>query len=133
LLSALMPMPAARRRDSIRLHVGNYGMQTLSVDTALAEIRRIGYDGAELCLMAGWPSEPAQLDAAARRRIRASGFPIPTMIENFNTLVPESDHARTLNRIRAAATLAHDIAPKRPPILQTVLGGRPAEWEQVKD
>ena len=82
--------------------------------------------------MAGWPSEPAKLDAAARRRIRQQGLPIPSMIENLNLLVSDADHASTLNRIRIAAALAHDVSPKKPPRLQSVLGGKPAEWEQVK-
>lgn len=127
-------MGAGRGAASVRLHAGNYGMQALSVDAALRLIREIGYDGAELCLMAGWPSEPAKLDAAARRRIRSDGLPIPTLIENFSTLGSDADHAATLDRIRVAAALAHDIAPKnRPPILQSVLGGKPGEWEQVKE
>ena len=124
---------AAAGRSAVRLHLGTYGMQALPVDRALNLIRETGYDGAELCLMAGWPSEPAKLDAAARRRIRTSGLPIPTLIENFNTLVADAEHERTLDRIRVAAALAHDIAPKSPSILQSVLGGKPAEWEQVKE
>lgn len=112
--------------------MGTYGMQGIAVDRALGSIREMGYDGAELCLMAGWLSEPGKLDAAARRRIRGLGLPIPSMIENFNLLVSEADHERTLDRIRLAATLGHDVAPKAPPLLQTVLGGRPGEWEQVK-
>ncbi len=117
----------------VRLYIGNYGMQTLSVDEALENIRKIGYDGAELCLMSGWPSEPAKLDASARRRIREQKLPIPSMIENFNLLVSDEAHRTTLDRIRIAATLAHDVSPKAPPLLQTVLGGKPTEWEQVKD
>ena len=122
----------AASESGVRLAVGTYGMQGIAVDRALGSIREMGYDGAELCLMAGWPSEPGKLDAAARRRIRGLGLPIPSMIENFNLLVSEPDHERTLDRIRLAATLGHDVAPKAPPLLQTVLGGRPGEWEQVK-
>lgn len=129
---AFLVMAAAGGR-ALRLSVGTYGMQDMAVDRALASIREIGYDGAELCLMAGWPSEPAKLDAAARRRIREQRLPIPSMIENLNLLVSDADHARTLDRIRAAAALAHDVSPKQPPLLQSVLGGRPGEWEQVKD
>lgn len=117
----------------VRLSIGNYGMQGLSVDRALAAIAEIGYDGAELCLMAGWPSEPSLLDPAARRRIRQQRLPIATMIENFNLLVSEAEHARTLDRIRRAAELAQEVSPKSPAILQSVLGGKPSEWEQVKD
>ena len=80
--------------------------QAVTVERALGSIREIGYDGAELCLMAGWPSEPAQLDAAGRRRIRGLGLPIPSMITNLNLLVSEAEHARTLDRIRVAAMLA---------------------------
>lgn len=128
----LLALAAAPRAAGVRLSIGTYGMQAFEVDRALAEIRTIGYDGAELCLMPGWPSEPAKLDAAARRRIRGQALPIPTLLENLNLLASDADHARTLDRIRAAAALAHDLAPKNPPLLQTVLGGSGREWEQVK-
>ncbi len=128
-LLAASTVRAAQPR--IQLSIGTYGMQSLPVDNALALIKETGYDGAELCLMPGWPSEPAKLDAAARRRIRQQPLPIATLIENFNLLVSDEAHRATLDRIRAAAALAHDIAPKSPPILQTVLGGKPEEWQQV--
>src|SRR4051812_21151881 len=96
---------------TVKMHASTYAMQTLDVDTAVEHLRTIGYDGAELCLMRGWPSEPAKFDATARRRIRATGFPIPTLIENFSTLVDDAAHAKTLDRIRDAAALAYDIAP----------------------
>ena len=116
----------------IQLAIGTYGMQSLDVDKALEQIHQIGYDGAELCLMEGWPSEPYKLNIPARRRIREQPLPIPSLIENFNLLVSDSDYARTLDRIRIAAALALDISSKNPPLLQTVLGGKPDEWEQVK-
>jgi sugar phosphate isomerase/epimerase len=124
---------AASTRGSIRLEIGNYGMQKLEVDRALALIREIGYDGAELCLMRDWPSEPKRLDAAARRRIRESNFPIPSMIENFNTMAPDAELQQVPGKIRAAAELAHDIAAKNPPLLQTVLGGKAGDWEKIRE
>lgn len=127
--SLLLAAFAPARASAIRLHIGNYGLQALPVDAALDAIRRIGYDGAELCLMPGWPSEPSRLDAAARRRIGELRFPIPTLIEGFNLL---ADDARTPDRIRSAATLAHDLNPKNPPLLQTVLGGRPEDWPAAR-
>ena len=54
------------------------------------------------------------------------------MLENFNLLKSDADHTQTLDRIRTAATLAHDLSPKQPPVLQSVLGGKPGEWEQEK-
>jgi sugar phosphate isomerase/epimerase len=124
---------AAARRSAVKLSFSTYATQTWEVDRALAMMREVGYDGAELCLMPGWPSEASKLDAAARRRIREQPLPVPTLIEAFSTLVADAEHAQLLDRIRAAAALAHDVAPKQPPLLQTVLGGKPGEWEQVKD
>jgi sugar phosphate isomerase/epimerase len=83
--------------------------------------------------MKDWPSEPKRLDAAARRRIREDGFPIPTLIENFNTMAPDAELQTISDRIRAAAQLAHDIAPKNPPMLQTVLGGKAGDWEKIRE
>ncbi len=120
-------------RPAIRLAIGNYGMQALEVDRALALIREIGYDGAELCCLPDWPSEPKRLDAAARRRIRGSGLPIPTLLEAFNAFAPADALRAVPDRIRTAAELAHELAPSNPPLLQTVLGGRPGEWERAKD
>jgi sugar phosphate isomerase/epimerase len=124
---------ALAKASDIRLEIGNYGMQSMPVDRALGAIREIGYDGAELCCMPEWPSEPKKLDAVARRRIRDSGLPIPTLIEAFNLLAAEATLAAVPDRIRAAAGLAHDIAPESPPLLQTVLGGKPGEFEKVRD
>ena len=65
--------------------------------------------------------------------MRLQRLPIPTLLENLNLLASDADHAKTLDRIRAAAALAHDVAPKNPPLLQTVLGGTGRQWEQVKE
>ena len=124
---------AAGKPSAIRLEIGNYGMQSLSVAEAITQIRRIGYDGAELCLMPGWPSEPKALSSADRRRIRETGFPIPTMIESFNLMATDDAQRLTLDRIRAAAALAHDLNPADPPILQTVLGGKAGDWPKIRD
>ncbi|MBL8176033.1 MAG: sugar phosphate isomerase/epimerase [Bryobacterales bacterium] len=125
-LLALLAAPPPTPR--IRLSIGTYGMQELETDRALALIQNTGYDGAELCLMPGWPTEPSKLDAAARRRIRSTRFPIPSLLENFSLFADDAAHHATLDRIRRAAALAHDIAPDSPPILQTVLGGKPEQW-----
>jgi sugar phosphate isomerase/epimerase len=83
--------------------------------------------------MPGWPSEPKALSATARRHIRETRFPIPTMIESFNLMADESAHRASLDRIRAAAALAHDLNAAEPPILQTVMGGRAGDWPKIRD
>lgn len=41
---AIVPLLARKGRE-VKRYVGNYGMQTLEMDRALASIREIGYDG----------------------------------------------------------------------------------------
>lgn len=125
--------PTEPGQGTIKLEIGNYGMQSLPVERALSLIREIGYDGAELCLMKDWPSEPRLLDSEARRRIREFGLPIPSLIENFNTMAPDSDLKQIPDRIRAAAELAHDLSSTAPPLLQTVLGGKAGDWERIRE
>src|SRR5262249_5064630 len=42
-------------------------------------------------------------------------------------------HKSTLARLAAAADLGPALSPKAPPVLETILGGKPTQWEQVKD
>jgi hypothetical protein len=44
--------------QTIGLAFGTYGMKTLTTETALRAIARIGYDGVEPALMPGWPTDP---------------------------------------------------------------------------
>src|SRR6185369_16535755 len=55
------------------------------------------------------------------------------LMENFSLLADDAKQAQQLERIQSAAQLAHELAPDAPPPLETVLGGKPAEWDQVKD
>ena len=124
---------AAFAKSPIRLHTGNYGLQSIAVDEALATVRRIGYDGFGLCAILGWPSEPKMLAESDRRRIRESGFPIPTILDSYNLLASDAAHRSALDRLRAAAELAHDVAPGNPPLVQTVLGGATSDWPAQRD
>jgi sugar phosphate isomerase/epimerase len=54
-------------------------------------------------------------------------------MENFSLLADDAKQAQILERIHAAGQLAHDLAPDALPPLETVLGGKPAEWDEVKE
>jgi sugar phosphate isomerase/epimerase len=114
-----------------------YGMKSLPLDEALRVCAEIGYDNVELCLLEGYPSEPKLLGPEDRTRLRESlvsrKLRVSGLMENFSLLADDARHAQQLERIKVAAQLAHDLAPDSPPPLETVLGGKPAEWEMVKD
>ena len=134
--SLLLGMAAARwqtpKTPTLRLYYSNYAAPALSVSSALALIRGCGYDGMELCCAKGWPSDPALLSAPARRYIRDSGFPVHSLMQNFNLMAAAEAQGATLEQIKITAALAHDVSPAGPPLLQTVLGGKPGDWPAAR-
>lgn len=52
------------------LAYSTWGMQKTPLDLAVAHCARLGFDGLELTVIPRWPTDAANLDAAARRHIR---------------------------------------------------------------
>ena len=52
------------------LAYSTWGMQKTPVDIAVAHCAKLGFDGLELTVIPRWPTDAANLDAAARRHIR---------------------------------------------------------------
>lgn len=113
-----------------------YGMKMLKTADALHACKEIGYDCVELALMPGWPTEPKLLSSDDRRDLKKLladlNLALPALMENLNLLAEETDHKTNLDKLKAAAELAHALSPDRPPLMETVLGGRPAQWDEVK-
>lgn len=124
-------------RASFGLGFSLYGMKSLPLEEALKACAEIGYGNVELCLLEGYPTEPKLLAPADRQRLRETihsrKLRVSGLMENFTLLADDAKHAQQLERIKAAAQLAHDLSPDSPPPIETVLGGKPAEWEQVKE
>ncbi len=113
-----------------------YGMKTLPLDEALKVCSQIGYKHVELALNPGWPTEPKVLSAEARRALRRQldslGLGVSALMLNMSLAVDDAAHAKNLAAFQEAAQLAHDLYPERPPLIETVLGGKPPEWEKLK-
>jgi sugar phosphate isomerase/epimerase len=127
-----------------------YGMKTLAPTEALGACAEIGYDAVELALMPGWPTEPGRVGAAGRgelrKRMEGLGLELAGLMENVHAVCDDAAHRANLERLKAAAEFGHAVMPsplnKGEPgsvamagdvILETVLGGRPAQWEDVKE
>jgi len=112
-------------------------MKSLSLADALNTCAETGYENVELSLGAGYPTEPKLFSAADRKNLRATltdlRLTVSALMDNMSLAVDDAAHAKNLDRIRVAAQLAHDVAPDNPPILESVLGGKPAEWENIKN
>ena len=117
-----------------RLAIGNYGMKTLPLEEAIRQVAALGFGAFECCAIPEWDSAAARMPADRRRATAAlladSGLRLAAVMEN---LPPEADDARhraALVRLGDAVELARDLAPGRPPLVQTVLGG--GAWDAVK-
>ena len=115
---------------------GTYGMKTIPTLDALRTLARIGYDGVELCLIGGWPADPAQLTAADRkalcRVLEEERLALPALLESLPLVGTPQKRAYNLERLKLAAELAHELSPAAPPCLDTILGLKSSDWEAVK-
>ena len=134
---ASMLFPARAAEAGISLGFSLYGMKTLPLDAALRACAEIGYRNVELALNAGFPTEPKLLDAAARKNLRHQlgdlRLTCSALMCNMSLAADDRAHAQNLENLKAAAQLARDLAPDHPPVIETVLGGKPPDWENVKE
>jgi inosose dehydratase len=101
---------------------------------ALELIARIGYDGVELCIMPDWPTDSATLTKDSQRLIRDTLRDrnlTPFAFIDGLTMSPDPQRkVRNLERVKLAASLAETL--NATPVLDTVLGYKPRDWEAVK-
>ncbi len=114
-----------------------YGMKAIPLADALKTCRAIGYDGVEFALMPGYLAEPKLLAANDRKdlctRLTDLGLAVHGLMENLAEPATDAVHKTNLDRLKAAAELGHALSPDAPPPIETILGGKPAEWDQVKE
>ena len=119
----------------MKLGYGTYGMPDLPVLDVLAVVKRIGYDGVELCCLPGTPAEPGNLGRELRGRIRDGlvelELELPALMLSLNAVA--ADQEQELAKLRDACALALDLAFGSAPVLVSTTGGRAAQWEAERD
>lgn len=110
-----------------------YGMRSLPLSQALKACAVIGYTAVELACLPDWPADPKKLTADDRRQLRRQlidlNLQVPALMENLPLTNAKENYA---DRLKRAAELAHQLSPERPPLLETVLGGSPNQWERLR-
>ncbi len=134
-LALAAPLMLRSAAPQIGFCLGTYGMRDLPIETALRLIASAGYDGVELALMPEWQCDPAKMSKADRGRLRAllrdTRLALPAM--NDVLFITTDSRGRNLERLRFAADLAHYLVPKSPPVIETTLGGKTADWPGSRD
>ena len=129
---------AAAGQPQPRLPLGFslYGAKSLKLAEAIRLCGKIGYDGVELAVMPGWPAEPKELGETDRADIRKlladQGLDLHGIMENLAEPAADAVHKLNLERLKAAAELGHAVQPGGRVVIETILGGKPAEWENAK-
>lgn len=141
--SASSPLPTARsaprEKTPIAIGFSTYGLPGMPAADAVETLAGIGYEAVELAALPGQAADPARLDDAARLRLRK------TLIDRAITLagvmVETSPLARGaaaengMKLLESAAGLARSLTPTGAPLppLETVLGGKPEQWDSLKN
>ena len=126
----------ADNAHAIGFGFGTYGMKSLPTRKAIRVCSDIGYDGVELALMKGWPTEPTLLSKQNRKEIRDQladlQLAVPSLLENLPCLRSDKQHQANTELLKRATELAHDISTDQVPVVQSIAGGKPSQWEQSK-
>lgn len=124
------------KKAKIGLGFSLYGLPKWSLSDGIKLCAETGFDSVELVLMSTYPSEPKQLDKAARATLRKqladTKLIVSGLMENLPVQADDAKHREQVERIKAAAQLAHDLAPNSPPPLETIIGGKPGQWDEFK-
>jgi sugar phosphate isomerase/epimerase len=116
----------------MKLSYSTWGMQTTPIDEAVRHCAALGYDGLELTIIPGWPTDAATMRVNERRRIRQlyddAGLELCGISGNVGLLqgdpsAEEADAARFRTYLDFAAELQQ---PGERLIVTTVSGGAPA-------
>lgn len=113
-----------------------YGMKSLPLAQALETCAETGYSHVEFSLNPGYATDPKTFSPAARQAARQKlldlKLGLPCLMVLMNLTAEDAAHQHDLEVIRSASRLAYDLDLDQPPILETVVGGSPSQWDLQK-
>lgn len=119
----------------MKLGYSTWGMPTVPIDDAVAQIARLGFEGLELTVIPRWLTELSTLDAGERRHIRQlyvdHHLALPAIAGHTSLLDDEpARHAANMERLCRTADLCRDLAIGGSiPALNTTVGGSSEDWQ----
>jgi sugar phosphate isomerase/epimerase len=123
-----------RNRAECTLSIGTYSLKGMALEEAITKVAAIGYDGIEIAAQSGFDGEPSRMTpqrrTEVRRRLDDTGLQLTALMEQLTPTADDTQHLNDLGRLRRVLALSRALAPRRPPLVQTVLGG--GLWEEKK-
>jgi sugar phosphate isomerase/epimerase len=116
------------------LSIGTYSLKGIKLEEAIKLLAGIGYDGIEIAALPGFDGEPPKMPARRRKEVYrlldTTGLKLTALMEHLAPSAEDRQHRADVDRLRRVMELARDLAPERPPLVQTVLGG--GNWDEKK-
>ena len=116
-----------------------WGMKKIPGDTALRFLSDVGFDAVELTVLPGYTTALETLDREERNRIRQlytiNGLHLPAISAHRSLIDEDPDrHAGNLSILHDAIDLCREWSDgEGRPIMDTVLGGKPEDWDKKHD
>ncbi len=123
----------------MRIGYCTWGMMNVPIHEAIPAVAKIGYQGIELAVTPGWPTDLDTLDTDRRQIIKMllSDFNLALTAVAGHTSMTEIDEGKNsanLERLRRTIDLAAELAqPGEQAIVCSLIGGRDDEWDEKKD
>ena len=115
---------------------GTYGMKSLGTEETINQVAAIGYDGVQICVMPGWSTDPAKLSSAGRKALKQilqeKKLCFPAMLESLPLVGTPEKRAYNLERLKLVAQFAQEMDSANPPLVDTILGLKTSDWDNVR-
>jgi len=119
----------------LTLGFSTYGMPGMKTERALPLLAEVGFDSVELCLNAGSDADSRNLSPARLKSLRnlldETGLQLTSLMEHLPLTGDGAVHKQRLSRLKRAAEVAHELAPDRPPLIESVLGS--GRWPAARE
>ena len=121
----------------MKLYYSTYGMKKLDIFKVLPRLKDMGYEGIEIAVTPGWPTEPAAMDQGASKRLadmlRQIDWPTPPLMALLSPCAEGEDRPAALAQFRATFEMSREFRlDDNPMVISTTLGGHPP-WESGKE
>jgi inosose dehydratase len=122
----------------MKIGYSTWGMPTVPIDTAVRHIAQLGFDGLELTVIPRFTTELSTLDAGRRKQIarllKEHSLALPAIAAHSSLLETDAEaHAQNIGRLKGAVDLGVELTQgDAPPAINTTPGGKPEQWEELK-
>ena len=126
----------AAEKGGCGLAIGTYGLQSLSLTDAIQLIAKTGYNALEITALPGTTGAPSIIKGPEERTrlrgvIEESGLRLSALMAGIEPQRDETKHKEQLAELYYLIQLGHDLSPEKPPVIQTILGGK--DWGESRD